>query len=248
VARRRARAAARDGPGGPGAAAGPSGRGNERRARDPDGDAAARPRSLAGGRASSAHAALRPAGPAGRGAQAIPGVRGRAAAGAWNRARGGDEATLSGAVAAACGGSQDGRNGSEPARSGAHACRDCTESPHRRDSAVRAAGGSGAPASVVGRGQARARPRRQRGGRGGDRQDAARLHARGGRAWAGLPRVDRPLPRKRFDSSLRALGRRLPHRTPGALRRRRRGRWSSTCSGTTCGTAAARRGYAVSCR
>jgi DNA-binding SARP family transcriptional activator len=53
------------------------------------------------------------------------------------------------------GGSEDGRSGSEPSRSGRTLAADCTESPHRRDGAVRAAGGSGAPARAVGRGQAR---------------------------------------------------------------------------------------------
>ena len=100
VARRRAGAAAGDGAGGPGAAAGPSDQDRGHGARDPDGGAAARARSLAGGRAPHAHAALRPPGAAGGGAQAIPGVRGRAAAGAGDRAGGGDEEALPGTASA----------------------------------------------------------------------------------------------------------------------------------------------------
>ena len=100
-----------------------------------------------------AHAALRPSGPAGRGAQAIPGVRGSAAAGARDRARGRDEAALSGTAAAAGRGGEGGRSSSDRAPARAHGGAGATRSPGRRDTAVRAGGGTGAPAATAGRGQ-----------------------------------------------------------------------------------------------
>ena len=213
VARRRAGAAAGDGAGGPGAAAGPSEQGRGHRARHSDGGAAARARSPAGGGAPHAHAALRPPGAAGSRAQAVPGVRGRAAAGAGDRARGGDEAALSGAASAPGRGGAGSRRSRRThlvapreGRSGS------TRSPRGGDAAVRAAGGTGAFARAARRGHAGARTRRHRGGRGGHRQDAARQHAGGRRACPRMPGADRPLPRERLDPPLRALGRRLPQR------------------------------------
>jgi hypothetical protein len=82
VARGRARAAAGEGPRGLGSAAGLSKQSRGHGARHSDGGAAPRPRSPAGGGASNAHGTLRPPGPAGSRAQAVPGVRGGAAAGA----------------------------------------------------------------------------------------------------------------------------------------------------------------------
>src|SRR6266851_2543343 len=129
------------------------------------------------------------------GAQAVPGVRRRAAAGARDRTRGRDEEALSGAASASgqgAGGLRFPRGRSRASRP--HGRAGSTRSPSGGDAAVRAAGGARAVATAARGGHPGAGKYRHRDGRSGHRQDATRHHPGGRRAFPRLPGADRPLP------------------------------------------------------
>ena len=178
------------------------------RGRCAGGPALARARSPARGRASHAHAALCPPGATGGRTQAVPAMRQRAASESWAQS---PRRRRRRSIGSCCGGpaagpgvlEPPGDRRSRPARAVGPAAPDfpAAETPlfGRQTELARLH-------QLLRAGYPGRRTDRDRAGRSGHRQDAARRRAGGRGAGAGLPGPDRALPRERLDLAVRDPG------------------------------------------